>query len=75
MLAFAYLKTGKVNSAKKIAAKLNNKQLDQKIDAYTKFKESNDKLEEKIKSGQLNKEDQKKAKQQIKNNKESMENL
>lgn len=75
MLAYSYMKAGRVNDAKRLAKQLNNRQLNQKIIAYGKFQEANNILEKKIKSGQLNSSDIKKAKKQIKVNKQAMNKL
>ena len=75
MLAYSYMKTGDISDAKQVANGLGNTQLNEKIEAYQKFKDANKTLKEKIKSGNLSPQDVKKAKQQIKQNKIAMAKL
>ena len=75
MLAYSYMKTGDIGDAKQTADGLGNDQLNEKIEAYQKFKEANKILEDKIKNGNLSPQDVKKAKHQIKQNKIAMKKL
>lgn len=75
MLAYSYMKTGYIGDAKQTADGLGNDQLNEKIEAYQKFKEANKILEDKIKNGNLSPQDVKKAKHQIKQNKIAMKKL
>lgn len=75
MLAYCYLKTGDVASAKHLASQLNNSQLNDKIDTYAKFKQANTTLNEKVKSGQLSPQDEQKARDEINKNKQAMDKL
>lgn len=75
MLAYSYMKTGQVQSARDAARGLHNKQLNQKIDAYANFQQANEMLKAKIKSGNLSPQDVNKAKKQIKENKQAMHEL
>ena len=75
MLAYSYMKTGDISDAKQVANGLGNTQLNEKIEAYQKFKDANKTLKEKIRSGNLSPQDVKKAKQQIKQNKIAMSKL
>lgn len=75
MLAYSYMKTGDISDAKQVANGLGNTQLNEKIEAYQKFKDANKTLKEKIRSGNLSPQDVNKAKQQIKQNKIAMSKL
>lgn len=75
MLAYSYMKIGKVDEARKLAQPLNNDQLNQKIEAYAKFQDANKTLQDKIDNGNLSDEDKANAQKQIEENKAAMKNL
>lgn len=75
MLAYAYMKTGNTDDATKYAKKVNNEQLNQKIQAYKQYQKANEILQKKLDDGSLTDQQRDQAKNMLRQNKAAMKKL
>lgn len=75
MLAYAYMKNGNTDDATRYAKKVDNEQLNQKIQAYKQYQKANEILQKKLDDGSLTDQQRDQAKNMLRQNKAAMKKL